>query len=580
MPGRSLPPPVGTGDARRRVLDAIPAALVALGVTAVHVALADPAPGPRIVADEVGYLANAVQLGTGAVVNMRETAFYSGGWSLVMAPLARAFGDDRLGFYRSVVVVQVGLALVTTLLLIHLTRSVGRTGRATALAAGAAGGLFPAYVMDTGLAWSEAALTFAVVLAVAAIWHLLRSPPDDATSWRSAAWTGVACGAALGFAAIVHRRLLGPAALAMAVLVVWALVERRRRAVSFGVPALAIVVLFGHFVDDHLLATVWSGDTADLHLGSKVGLFTSVHGWGELMSSVAGQVWYLLVASGGLVGVAVVGALLTVWRQRHGTVDERARCWLSAVVLVLFAGLLAVSAAFVSGATERADYLVYGRYPEVMAPLLIAGGLAWLLTADRRDAVVAVASTVGVTAVCWFVVDVLNRSDLDRPMNPLNLAGAVGWLDLTSARPLLRGTIWSMAALVAMGFISVSRGRLHPAVRTCGVTAVVLALFGWQIAQIRTDIVDSLRRGAEPYPSIVAAVRRAGATAVAVDPQLGRGPVVNLSFRMPGVTVDLDDDLDHGQACLLVTGAPAPGDVVVAGNGPLRMVRRPEPCAL
>ncbi len=588
---RTGSPERGADTSARRLLRHLPTLLVAVAVGGVHLALADPGPGPRVLADEVGYLADAVQLGTGQVVNMRGTAFYSGGWPLLLAPLARLHGDDRLGLYHAVVVLQVLLAVLTTVVLVHLVRRVARCGAAAALAAGAAGGLFPAYAMHTGLTWSEAALTAAVTVAALATWWLLDSDPGIESSWASAARRGALCGAALGGAAIVHRRLLVPVLLVLLVLVAWALLERRRRSVAIVAATSLVVVLVGRWLDGHLAATVWSGDTADLTLGSKARSITSVHGVVDLASTASGQVWYLLVASGGLVGVAVLGALLLAWRGlRPGAGDRtgggraddvRSRAWFALSMVVLLAGLVAVGSAFVSGATARADYLVYGRYAEVLAPLFVAGGVAWLLTARRRDVLGTVAITVAVTVACWAVVDLGHRAELDRPLNPLNLAAVVGWIDLPAARPLLRGTIWASAALVAMGVISVTRWRRHAsAIRVCGVAAIVLALFGWQITRIRSDIVDPLHDGAAPYASMVAAARRLGATRIAVDPALGRGPVVSLSYRLPHVEVDLDAAVDHGGACLLVTGAAPPGDEAVAGSGSLRMVRRPAPCAL
>jgi hypothetical protein len=83
-----------------------------------------------------------------------------------------------------------------------------------------------------------------------------------------------------------------------------------------------------------------------------------------VLANLIGQTWYLLVATFGLAAVAVADF-------------TRRRVPLTGVLLALTALLLLVSAAAFPERT-RPDMLIYGRYAEVVAPALIAFGLAAL----------------------------------------------------------------------------------------------------------------------------------------------------------------------------------------------------------
>src|SRR4051794_23965569 len=65
---------------------------------------ADPTAGPRIYADEFGYLENARYLAGRGIVSMKGLQFYAAGYSLILAPFTRLFGEHPLLLYRTAVV--------------------------------------------------------------------------------------------------------------------------------------------------------------------------------------------------------------------------------------------------------------------------------------------------------------------------------------------------------------------------------------------------------------------------------------------------------------------------------------------
>src|SRR5687768_14173384 len=103
----TAPPARHTPSGHPRAL----AALAVAAVTAVHVALrlvviADR-PGPKVT-DEIGYLINARVLAGGPPGDLSCCTVYSGGYSLLLAPLAAVFPDPE-ALYRAALLLGVVL---------------------------------------------------------------------------------------------------------------------------------------------------------------------------------------------------------------------------------------------------------------------------------------------------------------------------------------------------------------------------------------------------------------------------------------------------------------------------------------
>ncbi len=108
----------------------------------------------------------------------------------------------------------------------------------------------------------------------------------------------------------------------------------------------------------------------------------SAEGWANLGLAVAGQAWYLCVAT---LGLAPIGALWLARRarpglralRRGGRSDPPAVAALAA--LALAGSAFAISCVWMAANFARPDKLVYGRYNEAFVAVLLAAGLAALL---------------------------------------------------------------------------------------------------------------------------------------------------------------------------------------------------------
>ena len=133
---------------------------------------------------------------------------------------------------------------------------------------------------------------------------------------------------------------------------------------------------------------------------------------GTILIALAGQTWYLLITTAGIVLYGTLALLRSLRRAPPPTTAGPARRD-AAVVLIVAASCVAVSVLFMAG-RMRPDQIVYGRYNDaVIAPVVIAG-LAFLLTAVTvRRLAAAVAASVALTAGCAAIVAAWRSDALD-----------------------------------------------------------------------------------------------------------------------------------------------------------------------
>jgi hypothetical protein len=146
---------------------------------------------------------------------------------------------------------------------------------------------------------------------------------------------------------------------------VWLTVRRRLRpaALVLGVAVVALAFYGVHLLDSFLIDDNYAGSAPD-ELSERMDQLLQFGGLRTALANLFGQTWYLLVATFGLAAVAVADF-------------QRRRRPLLGVLLALTALLLLISASAFPERT-RPDMLIYGRYTEVVAPALIAFGLAAL----------------------------------------------------------------------------------------------------------------------------------------------------------------------------------------------------------
>jgi hypothetical protein len=444
--------------------------------------------GPVLVADEIGYLTNARVIDGGLSGQLEQAPFYRGGYSLLIAPLLE-LGSDPTFHYHLVLVLNAALAAsVFPLLYLLLTRFAGVRPE-LAIWAALAGAVYPALTVLSQVAMSENALFPLVCLWLIAFGGLLR----DRGGQGDFAWAA-ALGAATGGLWAVHNRMIVAVAVALAGMV-WLTVRRRLRpaALVLGVAVVALAFYGVHLLDGFLIDDNYAGSAPD-ELSERMDELFQFGGLRTALANLAGQTWYLLVATFGLAAVAVAEF-------------ARRRQPLLGVLLALTVLLLAISASAFPERT-RPDMLIYGRYAEVVAPALIAFGLAALPQLSLRRVAWPLAGFGALTALV-----VLIRATASDPdaANRWNIS-ALPFITVQLGPAILIG-----AALVALGGAWLLSRATAFGPKVTGVAAV--ALFLAVAAYGAWNPVRSSERAVYPagWTSPQSAAEDAGAKTIAYD---------------------------------------------------------------
>jgi hypothetical protein len=335
--------------------------------------------GPVLVADEMGYLGNARALVGGIDAQMELAPFYRGGYSLLIAPLLELSGNPTTEYHLVLVLNAALAASVFPLLYLLLTRF-GGVPPGVAIWAALAGAVYPAITVLSQVAMSENALFPLVCLWLLAFAGLL-----DARERRGQMLWALGLGAATGALWAVHNRMIVAVVLALAGLA-WLAYRRRLRpgAVALAVLVIALAFLGTHLLDDFIVDHNYGGSASD-EFSSRMDELSHFGGLRTALANLFGQTWYLLVATFGLAAAALFDFVGRVRRpgdvafvRENRTNATRQRDMPVVGVLMALTGLLLLVSAAAFPERTRPDMLIYGRYAEVVAPPLIAFGVAAL----------------------------------------------------------------------------------------------------------------------------------------------------------------------------------------------------------
>ncbi|MHB8665745.1 MAG: hypothetical protein ACYDH6_23945 [Acidimicrobiales bacterium] len=469
-PGEARPP-----QARRRI------SLVALGGGAIvviigaHLALAAFMRVPIIQPDELGYLQNARFLARGGPRS--ETEYYPG-FSLLLVPLWWFSTSPNIAFHGALVIEALlagGGAVLVWRLTALLAPGLLGWRRALAVLVTLA---YPSALLYGNFALAEVtfATVFTGVVLLAAKAFTRKSP-----AWCAA--LGVASGALAmvhprGFAVVVAVGIFGVVVLGL-----------HRRSIA----ALAALTL-GSAVS--LAAARWLVTLTKGRVAPRFGAYRpdsvlsknlSVHGALSLFSELAGQLWYLSLATAGLVPLALLIGGRALVKVAKG--DRSASLMAQAFATLSFLGVWALSALFMN-LGDRADKLIYGRYNEgVIIPLLIIA-LADLLkqrpnrhfrtshdrTAVRRWLTTSVVAIVACGSVLYLGH---TRGQLHGALNPANVLSLASML--TRMGTHIHVIAMSGVVLGVIAVLVVVAWRL-PAV---AVLALV-GMFSWSAIDLQT----------------------------------------------------------------------------------------------
>ncbi len=460
--------------ARARRLAPVAAGVV--GVMGLRWVMALDGRFPRVVADETAYLGMARLLAGGERWDLGLASTYGPAYSVLIAPWF-ALGLSPDAVYRAAVATNVVLAGLTFLAFVALGRRLLRLDRPTAAGLAAVAASLPRRVAPTNVAWSDdlAPLTFA--LLVLALARVVERPDARATALLAAVTVA-------GYA--VHGRFLPLAPIVLVVLVVLA-VRRRLDARVAAVGGAAIVVGLGlvEVGSQALYDRLYDPNQVTQGL-NEADRITRL--WPLALSS-AGQLWTIVVTTGGLAGVGLAALVLQLRRRDEDAEgdegDDRPPVLVTAALLAMVAMAFLVSVVFMTD-RPRGDHLVYGRYNDLFTgPLVLWGGAA-LVTAASRVRTALTTLVVGLVGIATAVVVWrFRRATLEGGYLVYPVLGVVA-VDQAGPPALPSITVVGTVVLVALTALALALPR-RPRTVALVVVAAALCVAGSQRAVDRID---------------------------------------------------------------------------------------------
>ncbi|PWR08150.1 hypothetical protein DKT68_16750 [Micromonospora acroterricola] len=372
------------------------------------------------------------------------------GYPMLISP---AFLGDR-DFTDSYRLVQLINAMVNSTLLplaYLLGRRLLQLRRSYALFGAVVAATLPATAFYAGVAMIDAVMAPLVLAWLLAVHRWIGRPGPLA-----AATVGLLVGA---FHLLHSRGLVIVAVHAGLVL----LLLIRRRITPPGVLAALLPVLALALANEAVIRLL--GDRVYLlgstPGGSMVEAIASGQGVVRVGAAVVTQLWYLVVITFGMAGVAWAAAVRELWRPRRGDATR----WTMGLALVVSVGVASGASAILAGITGKPLDAIYGRYVQMLAPFWLLVGLGVLLTARRRvvlrRAAVAVALLVaGGAVIAVRLAYVASRGHSLRYGGfgaPDLMALTGGWREM---RPVVGSLIGIGACLLLVAAVQVPRLRL------------------------------------------------------------------------------------------------------------------------
>ncbi|MEE1828905.1 phospholipid carrier-dependent glycosyltransferase [Streptomyces sp. BE20] len=429
---------------------------------------------PSVHADEDSYLVLARVLAGRQTTEMPVGVVIPGGYPLLISPALRLSDDPAMAYHLIMGINALLNALVFPLAYLALRRLGLRRLLAYVFAGVTA--LLPPVIFYSEYVMADTVLPVLILAWLLCMHGWLSDGPTKHRYWYAAG-----TGAAAAYSLATHDR--GGVVVALTgVVFVGVLLLRWApwRTTVAGLGALGAGVLFAKAL------SWWLNRQFEVE-PSKVGSYL----WDGLknpdilqrtLTRTTGQIWYFIVSTWGIGGLAVVTCLFALFSSRF---PRPHRIVGGVMVALLFGTALASAAALPDDA--RIDNWVYARYLSYLVPVAFVAGVAVLARFGRRSLGYAVAGTVGLTLllaqlVIWSAGSQLYKQVFIGWGMPDVLFLASDWSKLN----MMRSTTAAFIILGAVVMLLLAGGR-----KVLWAVGLSLALFaGFATTTITEQITD------------------------------------------------------------------------------------------
>lgn len=324
--------------------------------------------GPIHFPDEAGYLGKARFLsGTSHII--QGAGVYHFGYALFLVPVFWIFSDPSL-VYSAVMVINALLMSSLYFGIVYILHVLFEYPKRISLAIAFTTCLYPAFILQTNIAWAENAFIPFYVLYILASGLLLKYK-----AW----WTLILFSLISFFLYTIHPRalLILPISILFLLILLCSSVLTKPKAL-FG----SIIICFGFFitryVNNFIISFLEGGRSVDSYIYEKVTDVFSPSNFVPFILEVAGEALYLIEATYGLFFLAIIYIGIHLWKKWsthrfHAFEDIR-----FSVLILLISSSAAI---FFSGSVSilpvtNGQKLIQGRYNEGFLALYIAFALA------------------------------------------------------------------------------------------------------------------------------------------------------------------------------------------------------------
>lgn len=342
---------------------------------------------PYLFDDEYGVLGAAAVLSGLEWVTPQGMPFYGFVLSLLVAPFYK-LDLDPTTLYRVALSINGFFVAASAWLALHTVRRASpETPETVAILAVLAAFSYPAVVFYAGLALGETVLLFSLMLTIYGMTRVT-------SRQGGAVLGGVLFGTGLALAPYAHSRGLAfsLAAIPVVLIAMQAKWVTPRTAVTAMVAAVPVVLMLSTtktWLIANFYSVVRAGTGSATDFASTRLWILAPEYWSNLLVVAYGQFSYLASASFGLLLVGIGGIIAITLGLRdvdrgnssRVTIDDtkRVRIIIAAFVGLSLLGIMALSAISL-GMPSHSNHYFYGRYNEVMIPVMI---IIAILTLDR-----------------------------------------------------------------------------------------------------------------------------------------------------------------------------------------------------
>jgi hypothetical protein len=323
--------------------------------------------GPSVHPDEWGFLLNGQVLIGHHQVSVPTRSFYPAAYGLITG-LGSLLTGSLAGSYRFSLFSNLACAVALAWLTIVLARRVLGVSRNASVIAACLVFVMPGTIVSAMFSWPETAARLVFMCFVIGVHKVTRT---------RRAWEVLAFGFLVGVMPALHGRFTLVLPVVCVLFLWWGFKRDVARVVALGA---VLTTCFGYecarllnkFVKVRLYPDSLSQDSRLLKRLIKPKV------WPALIRTMVGQSWYLLASTAGLVLVGIVFAVVVgaraetkVPRRLDPTVVTSIVTCVSALLVMFTGGLQLLYG-------TRADHHIYGRYVEILVPVLIVFAVAGL----------------------------------------------------------------------------------------------------------------------------------------------------------------------------------------------------------